>query len=184
MVSEHVYRTERLRLVPIGARHASELWEIHRDEGVARWFPMSREQALRFAERMEQGWRDHGIGKWLAYEETTGALVGRGGLSLAVVEGAERVEIGWALRQSVWGRGYATEIGRVGLDHAFYIVGVEEVVSFTEVHNARSRRVMERLRMRHVGQILRPGLIARKTGIHEDAPFALYRITRSEYCSA
>ena len=33
--SRGAYRTERLRLVPIGVEHASELWEIHRDEGVA-----------------------------------------------------------------------------------------------------------------------------------------------------
>ena len=75
-------------------------------------------------------------------------------------------------------RGYATEIGRFGLDHAFSILGVEEVVAFTEVHNVRSRVVMERLGMRYVGRILRPGLIAGSAGVHEAAPFALYRITR------
>jgi RimJ/RimL family protein N-acetyltransferase len=180
LASRGVYRTERLRLVPIDARHASELWELHQDEGIARWYPLCREQALRFAEAMESSWT-RGVGKWLAYEESTGALVGRGGPSWAVVEGAECVEIGWALRQEVWGRGYATEIGRAGLDHAFSILGVEEVVAFTEVHNARSRAVMERLGMRYVRQILRPGLIAGSAGVHKDAPFALYRITRAAH---
>jgi hypothetical protein len=88
------------------------------------------------------------------------------------------VEIGWAFRQAVWGRGYATEIGSFGLDHVFSVLGVEEVVSFTEVHNARSRAVMKRLGMRHVGQILRPGFIEGSDVVHEAAPFALYRIAR------
>ena len=174
------FRTERLRLVPIDASHAPELWDLHQDEGIARWYPLSREQALRFAERMESSWR-RGVGKWLAYEDSTGALVGRGGPSWAVVEGEDRVEIGWALRQEVWGRGYATEIGRAGLDHAFSVPGVEEVVAFTEVHNARSRAVMERLGMRHVRRIVRPGLIAGSSEIHKDARFALYRITRAAH---
>ena len=126
----------------------------------------------------------HGVGKWLAYEQSTGALVGRGGPSWAVVEGAERAEIGWAFRRAVWGRGYATEIGRSGLDHAFSVPGVEEVVSFTEVHNARSRAVMERLGMRYAGQILRPGLIAGSVVVHEAAPFALYRITRTVHLAS
>jgi RimJ/RimL family protein N-acetyltransferase len=178
------YRTERLRLVPIGAKHASQLWEIHQDEGIARWSPLSREQALRFAERMESSWRDHGVGKWLAYEQSTGAVVGRGGPSWAVVEGAGCVEIGWALRQEVWGRGYATEIGRAGLDLAFSVPGVEEVVAFTEVHNTRSLAVMERLGMRYVRRIVRPGLIAGSTVVHEDAPFALYRITRTVHLAS
>jgi RimJ/RimL family protein N-acetyltransferase len=104
-----------------------------------------------------------------------------GGPSWAVVEEAECVEIGWALRQEVWGRGYATEIGRAGLDHAFSVLGVEEVVAFTEVHNVRSRAVMERLGMRYVRQILRPGLIAGSSEMHKDAPFALYRITRAAH---
>ena len=180
VVARGVYRTERLRLVPIGARHAPELWELHQDGGIARWYPMSREQALRFAERMEISWR-RGVGKWLAYEGSSGAFVGRGGPSWAVVEGAECVEIGWALRREVWGRGYATEIGLAGLDHAFSVLGVEEVVAFTEVLNARSRAVMERLGMRYVGRILRPGFVAGSSEMREDAPFALYRITRAAH---
>ena len=75
-----VYRTERLRLVPIDARHAPQLWELHQDEGIARWFRLSRDEALRFAQRMESSWA-RGVGKWLAYEGSTGALVGRGGPS-------------------------------------------------------------------------------------------------------
>ena len=180
VASRGVHRTERLRLVPNDARHAPELWELHQDGGVARWHPLSRQQALHFAERMESSWR-RGVGKWLAYEESTGAFVGRGGPSWAVVGGAECVEIGWALRQEAWGRGYATEIGRAGLDHAFSIPGVEEVVAFTEVHNVRSRAVMERLGMRYDRRILRPGLIAGSSEMHKDAPFALYRITRAAH---
>jgi RimJ/RimL family protein N-acetyltransferase len=168
-VPHGVHRTERLRLVPIGARHASELWELHRDEGIARWYPLSREQALRFAERMERGWRDRGVGKWLAYEESTGSLVGRGGLSWAVVEGAERAEIGWAFRRAIWGRGYATEIGHTGLDYAFSVLGVEEVVAFTEVHNARSRAVMERLGMRPSRSTGSPAHGPRDTAAHGPA---------------
>jgi RimJ/RimL family protein N-acetyltransferase len=89
--------------------------------------------------------------------------------------------MGRALRQEVWGRGYATEIGRAGLDHAFSVPGIEEVVGFTEVHNARSRAVMERLGMRYVRQILRPGLIAGSSEMHKDASFALYRIARAAH---
>jgi RimJ/RimL family protein N-acetyltransferase len=141
-----------------------------------------RGQALRFAERMESSWR-RGVGKWLAYEEeeSSGAFVGRGGPSWAVVEGAECVEVGWASRREVWGRGYATEIGRAGLDHAFSVPGVEEVVGFTEVHNARSRAVMERLGMRYARKILRPGFAAGSSEMQEDAPFALYLITRAAH---
>lgn len=44
--------------------------------------------------------------------------MGRGGLSPADVDGERRLEVGWAVRQALWGRGYATEIGRAGLAFA------------------------------------------------------------------
>ena len=58
-------------------------------------------------------------------------------------------EIGWRLARSAWGKGYATEAAHAALAVAFGPVGLEEVVSFTTVENARSRAVMERLGMTH-----------------------------------
>ena len=128
-----VHRIERLRLVPIGARHAPELRELHQDGGIARWYPLSREQALRGSptERRARGGITGSASGWPARRRPARSS---GGPSWAVVEGAERTEIGWKFRRTVWGRAYATEIGRFGLDHAFSAPGVEEVVSFTEVH--------------------------------------------------
>jgi RimJ/RimL family protein N-acetyltransferase len=54
------------------------------------------------------------------------------------------------------------------------VLGSGEVVAFTEVHNVRSRAVMERLGMVYDHEIRRPGLVAGRPGMHPDAPFALY----------
>ena len=48
-----------------------------------------------------------------------------------------------------WGQGYATEIGQVGVAFAFDELGADEVISFTETGNERSRAVMERLGFRY-----------------------------------
>jgi len=114
------------------------------------------------------------VHKWMAYRRDTGELVGRGGLSYADLAGSRRLEVGWAVRGPLWGRGYATEIGRAGLDFAFENLAAEEVVAFTERHNVRSRAVMERLGMEYAGEVLRPGLLEGHDGVHEAAPFALY----------
>src|SRR5437762_242757 len=57
------------------------------------------------------------------------------------------VEVGWRLAREAWGFGYATEAGRAAMRYGFEAVGLDEIVSFTAVGNARSRRVMERLGM-------------------------------------
>jgi ribosomal-protein-alanine N-acetyltransferase len=59
------------------------------------------------------------------------------------------VEVGWRLAREHWGRGYATEGARSALDVGFDALALDEIVSFTTHGNTRSRRVMERLGMRH-----------------------------------
>ena len=87
---------------------------------------------------------------------------------------------GWALIGTARRQGFATEIGRAGLDYAFGVLGHNEVVSFTEVHNHASRAVMERLGMTFVKIIYERGLIEGHDGIHDGAPFALYRLRRED----
>jgi len=169
-------RTERLRLVPIGPQHAHDLWLLHQDGQIAQWYAgrWSREQAAETAAAIGRAWRSEGVHKWIAYRRDTGELVGRGGLSYADLAGSRRLEVGWAVRGPMWGQGYATEIGRAGLEFAFEDRAAEEVVAFTERHNRRSRAVMERLGMQYAGEVLRPGLLEGHEGVHEAVPFALY----------
>lgn len=114
-----------------------------------------------------EAWRTARVHKWIAYGRDSGKLVGRGGLSRWRFEGHEWLEVGWTVRSDLWGRGYATEIGRAGLAVAFDELAATEVVAFTEPYNRRSRAVMERLGMRHVRDIIWRG-----------EPFVLYMLAR------
>lgn len=183
--------TERLRLVPIGARHADELVRLHGDAGIAEWYggTWTPEYARKRAAAMGRAWDDDGAAMWLAYDRASGAVVGRGGLArhpadadvtdrIAGLVGRswerDRLDVGWAIVHARWGRGYATEIGRAGLRFAFEDLGAERVTAITERHNARSRAVMERLGMRYAGEVVTEGLVEGRGGIHPDAPFAVY----------
>ena len=190
--------TERLRLEPVGRRHAEDLWRLHQHADVAFWHAgrWTLEEAHRWATARARTWETDGVGKWMAYDRVTGELVGRGGLPRIDADGEptrqirsllpgrrwarERLEVGWTVRGDPWGRGYATEIGRSGLALAFEELGAEAVIAYTERHNRRSRAVMERLAMRHVGEIVSRGLVEGRDGGHDAAPFALYAIGRPE----
>jgi [ribosomal protein S5]-alanine N-acetyltransferase len=147
---DRVRCTDRLRLEPIDARHAEDLWRLFADPAVAEWYGVwTFEKAQCEAARMASAWQTDGVHKWMAYLRSTGTLVGRGGLSRVHLLGKERLEIGWALLHPFWGQGYATEIGRAGVAFAFEELGTDEVISFTETCNVRSRAVMERLGFHH-----------------------------------
>ena len=160
--------TDRLRLEPIGTRHASDLFTLYQELDVARWYGRwARERVEREVAGITGSWLVDGVHKWMAYHRVTDECVGRGGLSRKHVDGRERLELGWALHRRFCGQGYATEIGRAGLEHAYSELGAREVTTFTEVHNHRSRAVMVRLGFRYSKDIT-----------VNDEPFALYVLAR------
>jgi RimJ/RimL family protein N-acetyltransferase len=135
------------------------LLRIHADPHVAEWYAgaWTRDEAERRANDWGEAWAKGGVHKWVAYHRESGELIGRGGLSRVSVDGIERLELGWALLFEHWGKGYATEIGRAGIDFAFGTLGAGEVVAYTEPHNKRSRAVMERLGMTYVKEFEQGG---------------------------
>ena len=59
------------------------------------------------------------------------------------------VEIGWRLVPNYWGRGIATEGASSVVQYAFATLGLRELVAITVPANLRSRRVMEKIGMKH-----------------------------------
>jgi [ribosomal protein S5]-alanine N-acetyltransferase len=92
----------------------------------------------------------HGFSKWGVEERASGDLVGDCGIQL--LEGGPDVELGFHLRPSVWGRGYATEAARACLDAAFTSLGLDQVIAIVAPGNAASVRVLEKLGMRAAGE--------------------------------
>jgi len=91
-----------------------------------------------------------GYGFWAAVEKSTGRFVGW--FHFRPAEGAEpdEIELGYRLRKSAWGKGYATEGSRALIDKGFAELGVRRVVASTMVVNVGSRRVMEKAGLRFV----------------------------------
>ncbi|WBQ05378.1 GNAT family N-acetyltransferase [Kribbella sp. CA-293567] len=200
--------SDRLTLMPIAGPgevltgHAADLERLHADPWVAEWYggAWSAEESMRRAGGFQARWEANGVSKWMAFRRSDGSLVGRGGLERWAPDGAlvgkvaallddggawlaDRLELGWALLRSARGQGFATELGRAALDHAFGVLGARSVVAVTERHNTASRAVMERLAMRYAGQIRAEGLVEGRPGVHPGAPFAVY-VAESHSCSS
>jgi RimJ/RimL family protein N-acetyltransferase len=150
---------------------------LYGDPEVAFWTgPWTPASVVAWVAAMAARWTTDGVGKWTARDRSDGSLVGRGGFTRFDLAGAKVLELGWVVRDAHTGRGYATELGRAALTWAAEHFPDVPVVAFTEVHNHASRAVMERLGMRCAGIIRRDGLVQGRTGVHPDAPFALYRL--------
>jgi RimJ/RimL family protein N-acetyltransferase len=129
--------------------------------------PMDRGMAWRNLALMVGHWSLRGFGLWAAVERSTSVLVGR--IGFWQPEGWPDFEIGWMLRRTYWGRGYATEGARAALRFAFLEMQRPHVISLIRPENLPSIRVAERLGERLVGTL---ELVA---------PALMYRITREEW---
>jgi RimJ/RimL family protein N-acetyltransferase len=127
--------------------------EMNADPEVRRHFPSvhTQEEALGEAGRIRGVLAQRGWGCWAL--EIPGALPFAGFVGLLVptfeAHFVPCVEIGWRLPQAAWGQGYATEAAGAAAQFAFEVLDQDEIVAITTPANAPSRRVMERLGMRH-----------------------------------
>ena len=148
--------TERLVLRQFTHDDVDDLVELDGDPEVMRFInggrPTPREEieddvlpaVLRYYER------DASNGFWAAVERSTGRFVGWFHLRPAEGSPPGEVELGYRLRRSAWGKGYATEGSRALIDKAFAELGVQRIVASTMVVNVASRRVMEKAGLRFV----------------------------------
>ncbi|HMG28060.1 MAG TPA: GNAT family N-acetyltransferase [Acidimicrobiia bacterium] len=153
MHDEAELRTSRLLLRRWGDDDREPYAALNADPVVMEHFPASlrREESDAFADRIESGLEERGWGLWAVEVPGTAPFIGFVGLNPATFYAAftPAVEVGWRLAREHWSRGYATEGGRGALDVGFGALALDEIVSFTTRVNTRSRRVMERLGMRH-----------------------------------
>ena len=63
---------------------------------------------------------------------------------------ADGIELGYRLRRSAWGKGFATEGSLALIRNGFTELGVDRVFALTMTVNAGSRRVMEKVGLRYV----------------------------------
>jgi len=156
---------------------------LNSDPVVMEHFPSTigeAETAILIA-RFELSFEEHGFGAWAVEVDWARTVVGFCGLTQVRFEApfTPAVEIGWRFARESWGNGYATEAAVAAMTYGFDQAGLDEIVSFTVPANQRSRRVMERLGMRHdpEGDFDHPSL----PDGDPLQPHVLYRMTAFEW---
>jgi RimJ/RimL family protein N-acetyltransferase len=144
-------RTERLLLRRWREEDREPFAAMNADMVVMEHFPslMTRAQSDGAIDRIEELFERDGFGLWALEERATGEFLGFTGLQRVGFDApfVPAVEVGWRLRASAWGQGYATEAATASVADGFGPAALDEIVSFTTPRNARSIAVMQRLGM-------------------------------------
>jgi RimJ/RimL family protein N-acetyltransferase len=137
--------TERLLLRPPTVSDVQPMFEIHQDPDVMRFVgkPGDISVAWRNVAMMIGHWQMLGYGMWIVVNRDDGQVIGRAGLWNEA--GGPGLELGWLIRKSGWGRGYATEAARAALIWAWQHAGGDHIISVIHAENHPSIRIAEKL---------------------------------------
>lgn len=114
---------------------------------------------------------DYGVGRWAVIHKPSNEFMGWSGLKMNFekeMNGHRNFyDIGYRFRPQFWGKGYATETGKLALDYAFNTLNLETMYGMAELENAASRKVLCKLGLQYKGDFLYE---------EENIPLAWYEI--------
>lgn len=159
-----ILETERLRLRRLQLSDVSALVDLWRDPDVTRYMGGPRDRAQLeaiFEETAQDPFADR-YDLWPVEEKQTGEVIGHCGLLDKEVESKMEVELVYVFARAVWGKGYATEIGKVLKEYAFEQMGLRRLIALIEPENEGSERVAVKVGMHLEKEVVRPGGAVRR----------------------
>ena len=143
-------RTRRLSLEPYRLDDVRDLYSLWTDSAVRQYLwddeIISWDRAADTVASCLDDWTVRRYGQWVVRRLTTAELIGFCGFRPAAWCPDPELLFGFA--PGVWGQGFATEAAIAALRYGFGKRGFDRVVAATDVPNAASVRVLERLGMR------------------------------------
>ena len=133
------------------------------DPKVMQHFPnlLSREDSIALIIRLQKHFEDHGYCYFAVDVLETEEFIGFTGLANQTWESefTPCIDLGWRLKRSAWGKGYATEGAKASLEAAFSKFGLKEVLAFATDTNISSENVMKKIGMQYAGIVQHPSII-------------------------
>ncbi|MCW8982064.1 MAG: GNAT family N-acetyltransferase [Altibacter sp.] len=159
---EYLIRSQRLGLRNWEQSDLIPFAEMGRDPEVMRYLPklLSLDESEAFIERMQHHFVTYGYCYFAVDLLETNEFIGFTGLMQQPWESkfTPAVDMGWRLKRSAWGKGYASEAAAVCLHAAFTAFQLDEVYAFAAQGNTASEKVMQKIGMSYAGTFEHPKL--------------------------
>lgn len=142
---------------------------MNKDTEVMEFFPkvLSADESEVFFGRIQDEFKESGYGLYAVETKHNHEFIGYIGFHRATFDAdfTPCIEIGWRLKRTAWGHGYATEGAKACLDYGARELNFDQVYSFTANINLRSQNVMTKIGMAKVKEFKHPN-------VHEDSPLS------------
>jgi ribosomal-protein-alanine N-acetyltransferase len=145
MINNHIiFETERLIVRQYDFKtDAENFFSLNGDDDVMRYIraTKSKEECDVFLKKAIESYKVNPLmGRWAADEKATGKFVGS--FAIIPIEGSEDIQLGYALLKENWGKGFASELTKAGLDYYFKNTNAGHIYAIAERANVASHNVL------------------------------------------
>ena len=161
-MKKYIFKSERLGFRNWRTDDLNEFSKINSDIDVMQHFPsiLSITETEEFILRLQNHYTSKGYNYFATEILETGELIGFIGLADQTYQTkfSPATDIGWRLKKSAWGKGYATEGAKRCLEYAFNDLNITRIISTCTINNKKSEHVMKKIGMIKKGDFLHPKL--------------------------
>jgi RimJ/RimL family protein N-acetyltransferase len=159
---KYLFTSERLGFRNWESKDLENFAALNANPRVMEFFPkvLSVQESADMMGRMQNHFDQRGFCYFATEVIETGELIGFVGLAYQdyASEFNPAVDIGWRLKHSAWGQGFATEGAKRCLTYGFESLGLDRIVAIFSEKNIRSEHVMNKIGMLKRGRFLHPKL--------------------------
>ncbi len=159
---KYLIRTERLGLRNWQDEDEPAFAELCAHPEVMEFFPatLNRMQSADLIQRFKIHYHDHGYTYFAVDRLDTDEFIGFIGLMHQTYESpfSPFVDIGWRLKPSAWGNGFATEGAQACIRFGFDTLKLDEIYAVAPERNVKSQAVMQKIGMTYATRFKHPKL--------------------------
>ncbi len=162
LVEKYIFKSERLGFRNWSAGDLDDFAGMNADQDVMEHFPstLNLQQTAELIGRLQDHYATNGYTYFATEILETGELIGFIGLAHHDYDSEfnPATDIGWRLKKSAWGNGYATEGAKRCLEFAFDELKLKKVIAICTIQNKKSEAVMIKIGMTKKGEFEHPKL--------------------------
>lgn len=167
-----IFETERLVIRRLTENDFENFFRLHGNAEVMKYIrpAKSREEALAFLRQIITDYDQlPGLGRWAMYSKTDPSF--SGSFAVIPVQKSDDIQIGYLMAKEHWGKGYASEAAKGGLQYVFNELKRERVAGITFPENIPSQKVL-----------LKHGFSFEKTIVEDDGiELNLYMLNKKDW---
>ena len=162
MKNSYLFKSERLGFRNWVNEDLIEFAKINANPEVMEHFPkpLTQQETAEFIVRLQDHYKKYRYNYFAVEIIASGEFIGFIGLTHQnyKTEFTPATDIGWRLKKSAWGKGYATEGAKRCLELAFNDLKLKKIIATCTLNNTKSEHVMRKIGLVKKGRFKHPKL--------------------------